>query len=102
MNVVGTYGPYLIVEHGTIPSGYLVAAASAGRSTSLNVVGIRQHSQASLQGVILKPGNNNAYPLIDSMFIRGLGTGVGRRGAAAVMQLTAGAYAVPAAYAWTA
>lgn len=102
MNVVGTYGPYLIVEHGTIPSGYMVFAASAGRSTNLNIVGIRQHSQASLQGVVLKPGNNNNYPLIDSAFVRGIGSGVGRRGAAAVMQVTAGAYAVPATYAWSA
>lgn len=100
MNVVGTYGPYLIVEHGTIPSGYMVAAASAGRSTNLNIVGVREHSDASLRGVVIKPGNNANYPLIDSAFIRGLGTGVGRRGAAAVMQVSAGAYAVPAKYAW--
>lgn len=102
MNVVGTYGPYLIVEHGMIPSGYLVAAGSAGRSTNLNIVGIREHSEASLRGLVIKPGNNSNYPLIDSVFIRGLGAGVARRGAAAVMQVTAGAYAVPAQYAWSA
>lgn len=102
LNVVGVYGPYLIVEHGAIPAGYLVAAASAGRSTSLNIIGVREHADASLKGLVLKPGNNNNYPLIDSAFIRGLGTGVGRRGGAAVMQVTAGAYAVPATYAWTA
>lgn len=102
MNVVGTYGPYLIVEHGAIPSGYLVAAASAGRSTNLNIVGIREHSEASLRGLVIKPGNNANYPIIDSAFIRGIGAGVARRGAAAVMQVTAGAYAVPAQYAWSA
>lgn len=100
MNVVGNYGPYLIIENNMIPSGYMVAAASAGRSTDLNVVGIREHSEASLQGVVLRPGNSQAYPLIDSFFIRGAGSGVGRRGAAAIMQLTAGAYAVPASMAW--
>ena len=100
MNVVGNYGPYLIVENNQIPSGYMVAAASAGRSSSLNIVGIREHSEASLRGVVLRPGNQQAYPLIDSFFIRGAGSGVGRRGAAAIMQLTAGSYAVPAAMAW--
>lgn len=102
MNVVGSYGPYLIVEHGNIPAGYLVFAASAGRTTNLNIVGVREHVDASLRGLVLRPGNNANYPIIDSAFIRGIGAGVGRRGAAAVMQVTAGAYAVPAAYAWTA
>jgi len=103
MNVVGTYGPYLIIEHGQIPSGYLVCGASAGRSTNLGIVGIREHSQQSLRGLVLRPGNNQAYPLIDSFFIRGLGAGVARRGQAAVMQIaTAGSYAVPAAFAWSA
>lgn len=102
MNVIGTYGPYLIVEHGQIPSGYMAATASAGRSTNLNIVGLREHSDAALQGLVLKPGNNNAYPLIDSAFIKGIGSGVARRGGAAVMRVSASAYAVPAAFAWTA
>lgn len=102
MNVVGTYGPYLIIEHGQIPSGWMVFAASAGRTTNLNIVGLREHSQASLKGLVLKPGNNSAYPLIDSMFIKGMGSGIGRRGAAAVMKVTAGAYSVPTAFAWSA
>lgn len=102
MNVVGTYGPYLIIENGNIPSGYMVAAASLGRTTNLGVVGIREHEQASLRGLVLRPGNNNAYPLIDSFFIRGIGAGVGRRGQAAVMKVTAGAYSVPTQFAWSA
>lgn len=102
MNVVGTYGPYLIVENGNIPAGYLVAAASLGRNTNLGVIGIREHEDAGLKGLVLRPGNNNNYPLIDSMFIRGIGAGVGRRGQAAVMKVTAGGYTVPAAFAWSA
>jgi len=102
MNVVGTYGPYLIVEHGQIPSGYLVAGATLGRNTNMGVIGIREHEQASLRGLVLRPGNNANYPMIDSYFIRGLGTGVGRRGQAAVMKVTAGAYSVPTAFAWSA
>lgn len=102
MNVVGTYGPYLIIEHGQIPSGWMVAAASAGRATNLNIVGLREHEDATLRGLVLKPGNNNAYPLIDSAFIKGIGSGVARRGAAAVMKVTAGGYTVPTAFAWSA
>ena len=102
MNVIGTYGPYLIIEHGQIPSGYMVGTASAGRATNLNIVGLREHEDAPLQGLVLKPGNNNAYPLIDSAFVKGIGSGIARRGGAAVMRVSASAYAVPAAFAWSA
>jgi hypothetical protein len=102
MNVVGTYGPYLIIEHGNIPSGWMVAAATLGRNTNLGIVGLREHSDQTLKGLVLKPGNTNAYPLIDSVFIKGMGSGVGRRGQAAVMKVTAGAYSVPTQYAWSA
>jgi hypothetical protein len=100
MDVIGMYGPYLIVQNAQIPSGYMVAAASAGRSSALNVVGIREPEQASLRGLIQKPGNNANYPLIDSFFIRGLGAGVSQRGAAAIMKITAGAYSVPTQFVW--
>lgn len=101
LEVVGSWGPYLIVQDYQIPAGYVVAVATQGRATQTNVVGIREHENAQLRGMIQKPGNNNAYPLIDSYFIRGLGTGVRQRGAAAVMQVTAsGSYSVPATYAW--
>jgi hypothetical protein len=102
MNVVGTYGSYLIIENGNIPSGWMVAAASLGRNTNLGIVGLREHSQSTLKGLVLKPGNNSAYPLIDSYFIKGMGSGIGRRGQAAVMKVTAGAYSVPTAFAWSA
>lgn len=100
MDVIGMYGPYLIVENNQIPSGYLVAAASAGRSSNLNIVGLREPAQASLQGLIQKPGNNANYPIIDSFFIRGIGAGVAQRGAAAIMKVTAGGYTVPTSLAW--
>jgi hypothetical protein len=99
LNVSGSWGPYLIVTHGQIPSGYFVAVATRGNNTQTNVVGIREHANPGLRGVVLRPGNNGDYPLIDSFYIRGLGTGVGPRGAAAVM-FNGTAYAVPAAFAW--
>jgi hypothetical protein len=80
----------------------MVAAATAGQASNLNIIGIREDTDPNLQGLILKPGNNNNYPLIDSAFIRGLGAGVRQRGAAAIMKLDAsgGAYTVPASMVW--
>lgn len=99
MDVIGSWGPYLIVQDAQIPAGYMTAVAVRGQSTNTNVIGIREHANASLRGVVLRPGNNQNYPLIDSYYIRGIGTAVGPRGAAAIMQ-NAAAYAVPAAFAW--
>lgn len=101
MDVIGSWGQYLVVTHGNIPSGYMVAVATRGNSSNTNVVGIREAANPSLRGVVLKPGNRDAYPLIDSFYIRGMGTGVGPRGAAAVMY-NGTAYAVPSQYAWSA
>jgi len=101
MEVVGSYGPYLIVQDYQIPAGYLVAVATAGSSTQTNVIGIREHENTQMRGLIIMPGNNSAYPLRDSFFVRGLGSGVRQRGAAAVLQVAvSGTYTVPATYAW--
>ena len=102
LEVVGTWGPYMFIQDYQIPQGYTVGAATAGQSNNLNIVGIREDEDTNLQGLILKPGNNNNYPLIDSHFIRGIGAGVRQRGAAAIMKLdaTGGAYTVPASMVW--
>lgn len=99
MDVLGSWGPYLIVTDAQIPLGYMAAVATRGNATQTNVVGIREHSNPGLRGVVLRPGNNQNYPLIDSFFIRGLGTAVGPRGAAAIMQ-NAVSYSVPTGLAW--
>lgn len=100
LDVLGSWGPYLIVTDAQIPAGYMVAVATRGAATTSNVVGIREHSNPGLRGLVLRPGNTSAqYPLIDSFFIRGLGTAVGPRGAAAIMQ-NAAAYSVPAQFVW--
>lgn len=99
MDVLGSWGPYLIVTDPQIPAGYMVAVATRGQATNSNVVGIREHANPGLRGVVLRPGNNGNYPLIDSFFIRGAGTAVGPRGAAAIMQ-NAASYTVPTALAW--
>lgn len=100
MDVAGSWGPYLVVTDTQIPLGYMVAVAVAGAATQSNVIGIREHANAAMRGLVLFPGNRQNYPIIDSYFVRGLGTAVGPRGAAAIMQLHASAYSVPAALAW--
>jgi len=99
LDVVGSWGPYLVITDAQIPAGYLVAVAIRGGNQKSNVVGLREHANPAMRGLVLRPGNNNNYPLIDSFFIRGLGSAVGPRGAAAVMQ-NAVSYSVPAAMAW--
>jgi hypothetical protein len=96
---IGTYGPFLVVEDDYIPAGYMVAFATGGERNVGNPVGIREHEVASLRGLRLMPGPGRDYPLTDSFYNHGLGTGVRHRGAGAVMQITAGSYSVPAAYA---
>lgn len=100
MDVAGSWGEYLVVTDQQIPSGYMVAVAVRGGNQNTNVVGIREHANPAMRGLVLVPGNRQSYPLIDSFFIRGLGTGIGPRGAAAVMKLDAAAYSVPTQFVW--
>lgn len=99
LNVIGSYGPWLIVEDDLFPAKYVVGTATGGPENLNNVVGLRQHANPSLRGLRLVKGPNPDYPLIDSFYQRGFGTGIRQRGAAAVMQVKAtGSYAPPAAY----
>lgn len=100
MTVVGQYGAFLVVEEDYIPAGYLFAFATGGQNTATNPVGFRQHANAGLQGLRLVKGRDNDYPLIDSFYNRGFGTGIRHRGAGIVMEITAdAAYDIPADYA---
>lgn len=101
--VIGTYGPFMVVEEDFIPAGYMLAYATGGEQNIGNLVGIRQHARESLRGLMLMPTNaapNQDYPLTDSFYQHGLGTGVRHRGAAVVMQVVAStSYTIPALYA---
>lgn len=100
LNTIGTYGPFTIVEEDYIPAGYMLAFATGGELALGNPVGIRQHENKALRGLRLVKGRDNDYPLIDSFYLHGMGTGVRHRGAGVVMQVTAaGAYTAPAAFA---
>lgn len=97
---IGTYGPFHIVEEGYIPAGYMVAIATGGTDNLSNPIGLREHSNPAYRGLKVIPGQRSDYPLIDSFYRRGLGTGIRHRGALAVMQVKAsGNYQVPALYA---
>ena len=96
---IGTYGPFHVVEEGYIPAGYVVSVVTGGQNNISNPIGYREHSNPSYRGLKVIPGQRSDYPLLDSFYRRGLGTGVRHRGAVAVMQIKAsGNYAVPAAY----
>ena len=94
---IGTYGQFTIVEEDYIPAGYMFAFATGGEQNLGNPVGIRQHENASLRGLRLVKGKDNDYPLIDSFYLHGMGTGVRHRGAGVVMEIgNAGTYTIPA------
>jgi hypothetical protein len=99
MNVIGSYGNALVIEEDYVPAGYFVLVGSGGEAQLNNVVGVREHANAALRGMRLVKGPNPDYPLIDSYYQRGFGTGVRQRGAAVVSQVTTGgSYTTPAIY----
>lgn len=99
LNVIGSYGPLLVIEEDYVPPGYVPALVSGGSANIQNPIGIREHANPGLRGLRLVKGRDGDYPLIDSYYARGFGTGVRQRGAGLVMQVTANAaYAAPAQY----
>lgn len=97
---VGTYGPFHVVEEEYIPAGYVLTLAAGGPDDLTNPIGVREHKNPAYRGLKIIPGQRSDYPLIDSFYRRGFGTGIRQRGAGYVMQVTAsGTYTVPAIYA---
>lgn len=97
---IGTWGPFKVVEMSLIPAGYMLAFATGGEQALGNLVGIRQHENPAGRGLRLVQGPNPNYPLTDSFYSFGFGTGVRHRGGGIVMQVTAsGSYTIPALYA---
>lgn len=99
MTVIGSYGEWVIVEEPYIPAGYMVGFATGGRESVQNPIGIREHANSALRGLRLVKGRDPDYPLQESYYQRGFGTGIRFRGAGVVMQVTVSAtYTVPPAY----
>lgn len=97
---IGTYGPWHIVEEDYIPAGYLSGIVTGGPDNISNPIGLREHKNPSYRGLKIIPGDKAGYPLVESFYQRGLGTGIRHRGAGIVVQVSGNAsYTVPAAYA---
>lgn len=95
--VKGAYDEALIIESSRIPAGYVGAMVSGGSLVPSNPIMFRQHER--IQGLQVVGGANADYPLVDSYWTRGFGTGVRHRLAGLVMQITAsGTYTVPSIY----
>ncbi|NPC97888.1 hypothetical protein [Nocardioides sp. zg-DK7169] len=94
--VKGSYDEALVIESSRIPAGYVAAMVSGGSLVPSNPIMFRQHER--IQGLQLIPGAET-YPLQDSYWTRGFGTGVRHRLAGLVMQITTNTtYAPPALY----
>lgn len=98
--IMGSLGSAWLSENPLIPAGYLVAVAVNGPNDQRNVLAIREHVRSELRGLRQIPGSNGDYPLQDSYYSRGFGTGVRQRGGSAVLQVKAsGSYDIPSAFA---
>lgn len=99
LTVIGSYGPLLIVQDDWMPTTHVIAFATGGPQSLNNPVGLRQHANSNLQGLRLIKGRTPDYPLIDSFWATGFGTGIRQRGGGIVLEITADAsYEAPAAY----
>jgi hypothetical protein len=90
LDVMGAYGEWIIISDDYITPGYLFGFATGGTESLNNPVGFRQHKQTSMRGLKLVKGRNPDYPIIDSYWTRGFGTGIRQRGGGVVMKVTAG------------
>lgn len=99
LDVIGSYGPLTIVQNDWMPTTHVLSFATGGSLSLNNPVGIREHANAGLRGLRLVKGRQPDYPLIDSFWAVGFGTGIRHRGGGIVLELTADAtYDPPAAY----
>ena len=98
--VAGSYGGAIIIEEDYIPAGYMFAFVTGGASAINNPIGLREHQNTELRGLKLMAGDRSAdYPLINSNYIHGFGTGVRHRGNGIAMKIAAaGAYTPPEVY----
>lgn len=97
--VAGSYGDGLILVDDFMPAAYVALFATGGPDDVNNPIGIREHARPELRGLRMVKGRRDDYPLQDSYWQRGFGTGIRHRGAGMIMQITAGAYTIPAMYA---
>lgn len=75
-----------IVEQNVLPLGFFVVLSTVGPNSASNAVGVRE--LPGYEGLRQIPGNQQRYPLQESFYTRGFGTGVRFRSAAVVFQIT--------------
>lgn len=99
LRVIGSYNNVLIIEEDYIPVNYGLMFGTGGTGNLNNLVGIRQHANTNYRGLRLIPGNQQGYPLVESFYSVGFGTGIRQRAGGAVIQLKAsGTYDIPDQY----
>lgn len=99
LRVLGSYRDALIIEDMSIPEKYFLTFGSGGLGALGNLVGLREHANPAYRGLRLLPGNQQGYPLVDSYYSRGFGTGIRQRGGAVVTQIKdTGTYDIPNQY----
>ncbi|BBX90950.1 hypothetical protein H5U98_06840 [Mycolicibacterium boenickei] len=79
-----------LIESYLIPQGYFVIFATGGLNSDENPLALREHERPEWRGLKIYPGPYR-YPIVESIFSRGVGTGVRYRGAPVVVQVTANA-----------
>lgn len=95
LQVWGSYENALVIKSNCMPQGYAAVIATGGPNSDTNPVGFREHVNPAYQGLRHIPGRG-PYPLQESFFARGFGTGTRHRGAAVVAQITTNAsYTAP-------
>lgn len=100
LDVIGSYGPAIIVVDDWMPTTHVFGFTTGGSESLSNPVGFREHRTQGLRGLRLLKGRNPDYPLIDSFWATGFGTGIRHRGAGMVMEITVDpTYDPPAEYA---
>lgn len=99
LNVIGTYGPLIVVLDDWLPSTHIFGFCTGGSESLSNPVGYRENANPNLRGLRLVKGKQPGYPLLDSFWVVGCGTGIRHRGAGMVMEVTADAtYDIPSVY----
>jgi hypothetical protein len=83
---VGVYGPVTVVEQNVLPPGFFVVVATSGPNATSNAVGVRE--LLGYEGLRQIPCNQHRYPLQESFYTRGFGSGVRFRSAAVVFQIS--------------
>ena len=98
LRVSGSYGDALIIEEPFMPDKYFVTIGSGGAGNLANLVGFREHRNPIYRGLRMLPGRDQGYPLVESYYSRGFGTGIRQRAGATVTQITSGSYTIPPKY----